>query len=524
MKDITKMIAEAEALLSRMENGQTYPSDYVVQRFKTAADNNSHDQLIGSMRDVIVKVAKSREYIHQSEIGKLYDEMYGISGGRTVFRDTLGDLLPADRQLAKVAHKGSSSRYMTEEPLEPIYKDSELSNAFSVLFSLGGDTPLSNIAPDGDRNAKRAVISKLSQLGYTPEGVRVLKTNEHFILCAASHKLHDRTQVTTLIPVQLNGGVPQEPKHIILGEEAVQLDSRNLFLAIKEEERNVKMNKQRRFASMRDDGTPGLQISKAVLPKSLESFAGIESALVVAASKFSNNQVQLAIAMLGAEFASFGAVGTNIKIASSNEREIIFDVHVPTRLGKSVVHVPVEISNGMPLLPGKFAASVNSRDKRLFSFNTEGFQEFVDDLTPRSESISIARHTGVLSKMSYHQLIDQIITGVSSTDYRLAEDALEIINHRFGSEKYSAAFDKFQNLIKHSSNGSKRKTLIKAAFDRGELIRIPTSVELYSPKLRLTVSKISFDEKNRMIPKGRHLRSANQSESISINTSQIVFT
>jgi len=433
-------------------------------------------------------------------------------------------LLPPNRRFAKIVHAGSNKRKMSENPLEPINKDSELSDAFSVLFSLGRSASFGTYKPGEDKSVKKAVIAKLSGLGYMPSGVDIVESNEHFALCAATHKTSNLSSVTTLIPVQITDGVAREPKHIIIAEEAVELDGRNLYLAIKEQEKSLKANQNRRFATARGDGAPSLEMRKSVIPNSLEQFADLENALVAAASKFDANHIQLAIGMLGAEFASFGAASTNIKIASSSERGILFDVHIPTRLGNSVVHVPVEISNGMPLLPNRFAANVASDEQKVFDFSKEGFENFANGLSTKSESLNVARHTGILASMSYHQLMDRVLDGVAKQDYKLAEDALQTINHRFGSDQYVAAFDKYSEMIKYSSDSSKRKELIKAAFDRGDLIKVPTSVELYSPHLALPVSKISFDEKGRVIPKGRRLRADNQIESNSINTSRILLT
>jgi hypothetical protein len=523
-KELSNILKEAQELLGQLENGKTYPSEYVVKRFKKAAYDHSSDQLIGNMRDVLVKVAGKREYIHQNEIGKLYDKMYGLSGGQTAFRETLGDLLPENRQFAKIAHKGSNIRKMEEKSVQPIYKDSELSDAFSVLFSLGGDSSFGTYQPGRDKSVEKSVIAKLSGLGYAPEGVDVVETNEHFVLCAATHKTANLSKVTTLIPVQITDGVTREPKHIILGGEAVELDGRNLYAAVKEGERNLKNGQTKRFASSRHNGAAPIEIDKVVVPKSLERFADLEDALVAAASKFDSKHIQLAMSMLGSEFASFGSANPSIKIASSDERGILFDVHVPTRLGNSVVHVPVEINNGIPLLPSRFASDVGSNGQQVFDFNPNGFNNFMNSLSSKSETLNVARHTGELSKMSYHQLVDRMIDGVSNQDYKLAEDVLQTIEHRFGGDQFAVAFDKFSQLLKHSSDGSKRKDLIKSAFNRGDLIKIPTSVELYAPKLGLPVSKISFDEKGRVIPKGRRVKSENQMEGAAITTSRIILT
>lgn len=523
MKKHSDILKEAQDLLERLDNGKTYPADYVVKRFQKAANDYSTDQLIGNMRDVLHKIASKREYIHQNEIGKLYDQMYGLSGGHTAFREALGDLLPENRQFAKVAYPGSNIRKMEEKNVEPVYKDSELSNAFSVLFSLGGDSAFGTYKPGQDKSVEKAVIAKLSGLGSTPIGVDIIQTNEHFTLCAANYQSSNLNKISVLIPVQTTDGVTREPEHLIMGEEVVTLDGRNLFACIKEQERNLKNNNQRRFASERGNGTPAIEVDKVIVPASLKSFTELENDLIAAASKFSTHQINTAIEVLHSELSSFGAKNTNIKIASSDKNAIIFDVFIPTKLGKTVIHVPVEINGSGTLLPSKFAADVNN-NQAIFDFSKEGFDKFCAGLSIKSASLGIARENGELSKMSYQQLMDQMIEGISSQDLRLAEDVLQVVEKRFGHKMFMTAFDQFSQLLKHASiEGSSRKEFIKAAFERGDLIKVPTSVDLYCPKLGLPVSKIDFDEKGRVIPKGRRNK-FDQIQDSMVSTNRILFT
>ena len=53
---------------------------------------------------------------------------------------------------------------------------------------------------------------------------------------------------------------------------------------------------------------------------------------------------------------------------------------------------------------------------------------------------------------------------------------------------------------------------------------MPTSVELYSPKLALPLSKITFDDKGRVIAKGRRSKSDNMIQDAAISSSRIILT
>lgn len=521
---VKNILKEATVVLDKLENGKTYPSSYIVGRFEKAAGKYPTDHLIGGMRDVLVKVAQKQDCISQKEIGNLYDKMYGFSGGQTGFRNLLGDLLPSTRQFEKVAYPGAKNRTMEERGVAPLYKDSELSDAFSVLFSMGGDSSFSTFKPSQDKSLQKAVISKLSSLGHTPEGVDVVHFNDHFALCSANYRTSKFNKVSTLIPVQITNGITKEPSLIILGGQAVDLDSRNLYTAIKEAERDGKSRSVSKFAGERGDDFSELKVKKAVVPNSLKEFTNLENSLIAAASKFSTSEINMAIAMLDGELTGLGVKNPEIKIGSSSPKGIVFDVNVSTKLGKSSIKIPVEIHNGIVALPSKFAANASTKEEVVFDFSKSGFERFANSIQSLPQSLKIARDSGPLGSMSYHQLIDRMVDGVANKDYKLAEDALDTIEKRFGGNQYLTAFDQFTQLLKHSAEGTVRQKLVKEAFERGDLIKIPTSVELYSPKLGLPLSKIAFDEKGKPIPAGRRAKSENQLQDTMMSTNKIILT
>ena len=83
----------------------------------------------------------------------------------------------------------------------------------------------------------------------------------------------------------------------------------------------------------------------------------------------------------------------------------------------------------------------------------------------------------------------------------------------------------FSKLLKHSSGNTDRDEQIKQALDRGDLIRVSTSVQLYCPKLGLPVSKVAFDEKGRPIPATRALKTSSLQESgAMISSSKVVLS
>lgn len=523
-QEVKNLLKDAEEMIERMEHGKAYPANYVAQRLKKAADQNTTDQLINHMNDVIQKRASVQAVITQKEIAELYDHLYGFSGGQTAFRETLEDLLPSSRQFAKIAYSGSNKRTSEENALPPIQVESELSNAFSVLFSMGNDSSFNTFKPGQDKTIQKVVINKLNSLGYMPKKVDIVQTNEHFVLCAAMYETSNLKKISALIPVQITDGITREPMHLVRDGDVLDLESRNLYMYLREQEKLAKDNSQLKFASERGDGTPAIESTKVVVPSSLTEFTNLETSLMVAASKIDINQINMAMGIVAADLMSFGSKNPSIKVAMSDPTGIILDVGIATKFGKSNIQVPVEFQNGKPLLPAKFVTDCTA-EQQVYNFDKSGFDAFMQNIHDSSGSLKTARDAESLNQMSYHQLVDQIVEGVATKDYRLSEDALVSIQARFDSSTYKKAFDHFSDLLKHSSNvNTKRKELIKSAYERGDLIKIPTSVELYCPKLGLLLSKVDFDEKGRPIARGRRVKAENQVQDTLISSGRIVLT
>jgi hypothetical protein len=525
-KEILNIIAEAKKALGQMENGKTYISSQIVNRFEKAALQYPQDQLIGNMRDVLAKKARSQQFFSQKEIGGIYDHMVGLAGGQTAFRGCLGDLLPESRHIAE--KKATSSNIRKQEfegdRLEPIYKDSELSNAFSVLF-FNKKSSFGTYKNDNDKSVEKVVISQLGSFGYAPSYVKIMEGNEHFVLCTAFYDNATFRKASVNIPVQISGGLAQLPQHLIQDDKTVPLTKTNLLVALKEQENNQKVAAAKKYTNQRWDGR-SVDLDKAVLPKSLEQFADLETDLIAAASNFSSNEIKMAIATVSTELMSFGAFNPHVKVGSSDKRGLILDAYIPTELGKVVIRVPVEIHNGKPILPSRFAADAGPGKEKIYDFSRSGLSRFASEIKPKSESLTVARQTGELSKMSYHELMDRMIAGVASKDYKLSEDVLQTVQERFGFDQFKVALDKFSQLLKYSSddNGTERNKLIKEAVTKGELIKLPTTVEWYNPKLGLPISKIAFDSKGRMVPAARRAASENIIDETLISSSRILLT
>ena len=134
-------------------------------------------------------------------------------------------------------------------------------------------------------------------------------------------------------------------------------------------------------------------------------------------------------------------------------------------------------------------------------------------------------NTDYSEKFDYNQLMNIMIVSAGNKDFKSAEDALYSIQNKYSGQQVINAISKYSQLLKNNSESSERNTYIKAAVQRGDLIKTPTSIDLYSPKFKLPLSKLSFDTKGNLIPNYRHQQeNQKDSEKLSISTSQIKLT
>lgn len=493
-ENLTKLTLETVALLDQLENGKTFLSSNIVNRLEKVASVNSKDILISSMTDVVRKISDKKEFITQKEIGDLYNKL-SKTGHNSQFRDYFSDLLPDNMQLNKIAYPTSPKR-SSVEAVQPMHKDSELSDAFSVLFSLGQNNATGTYKTQKNKNVEKTVINKLSHMGQKPIGVDVIKSNEHFTMCSARIRTASNNHVEVLIPVQTTNGIISEPEHIILANnELADLTDQNLFIAMKEKENEI--TSTNKAAKLRGDNLKPFDVKKVDVPKALLDFTNIDKTIIAASNNFNNSIIKNATEVISREVRSFGLRPSTIKIADSSANELVFDVHFPTASGNVAVQVPIEINNDNVLLPSNFYVSGSSESK--YDFSQDGFGKFIRTLTPDSSGIKIARDNGFLKDMSYDTLMQEVIAGVANKNYTQSEDALSIISQKFGFNKFVHAQAEFGNLLKHSTVNDEKEKLVTAALKSGELVHRKNHVEPYCPSLGLPLSKVTFDETGRVI-------------------------
>lgn len=504
MNDIKAIAREARKALEKLQNGKKYTSDYVCQRFEAAKENNPGDILIGNMRDVLVKKASSQQFISQKEISDTYQKLYGLGGTTSSFRDVLGDMV-FDKAEPNIVQASAGKRIPYENRLDPLYGNSELSRELSGFFSLDKKASFSALSENTLTKAAKFVKLQLDSMDCSPSNVSVVKTNEHFILCNASVDTSDFTQVNIPVPVQVTNGMPSLPNTFVADNELVKLNKENLYLFVKDKRNYSKKAARDKYAGQR--GGSALTVKTPEVPEALSRYADLDNKLIAAASAFTSDQVTRATAVVSAELAALGLKNSQLSLVGSDERSLKYAAKISGTNTAFDANIVVDMPNGNPVIPTKF-----SSNGAVYNLNRPGLRSAIEKVARTGVGGVVTREVEQMGRLNYAQLISEMEAGAASGDYKKAENALMTIESRFDSTKHLAALDHYSKLLKYATGSSERDRLIKEAKDRGELINIPTSIQLYSPRLGLPISKIAFDEKGRMVPASRLRESSDLSD------------
>lgn len=516
MNELNKLVREAKKALDKLANGKRYSAKYVCDRVDLAKANNPGDITIGYARDVFHKRASSQEFFTEKEITEVFNKLSGLSSGRSAFREVLGDMMFDSPALAKSAKKaGLDSRIPLENELKPMYGDSDLSKELSGIFSLDKKASFSAFSDNTLSKAVKFAKVQMTSLGCPPSNVSVIKSNDHFILCTASVDTSDFTQVNVPIPVQITNGIPSLPQSFIQDDKLVKLNKENLYVFIKDKANYKKKAARSEFAGQRS--TQGIKVTTPDIPEALSAYADLDNQLIAAASSFSSNEISKANAIVASELSSLGLKNAQLKLAGSDNRGLRYQASIPAPGGQVYADISVDMPNGSAVIPTTFKVAGET-----YKLNRTGLRTAIRRAESKGVYSKVSREVESMNRLNYSQLIGEMESGVASSDFKRAESALSSIQTRFEPNKHLAALDHYSKLLKHASSGSERDKLIKAAVDRGDLITVPTSTQLYCPKLGLPLSKIAFDNKGRPVPATRKFQSGNINETgAMISTSKI---
>ena len=178
-EQIQKLVGSVSKAL---EGKETLAVPFILSKLSKASAKYPHDQTIGTMTNVLEKMAdKNINFIKKSELKDLYNKLYSRNTKiAEVLEEELGDITVKNNITYAETVKPITNNLHSE------FGDQVLSHALESVFDKNKSLKLYS-KEIGEKSCK-LVYSSLDDLGLNPSSITVADGNENFILVNASYE------------------------------------------------------------------------------------------------------------------------------------------------------------------------------------------------------------------------------------------------------------------------------------------------------------------------------------------------
>lgn len=525
MDSLKQLVDLANQLLKGADVGREYTMEYVVKRLESALDEYPHDPVIRSVAAVLNKqFTKGKLTTSQKELYATYNHFAGLSAN-SVIKEAIGDLLyPVDS--APKATIGNETVFshrqtapgldmkMEQNPLDGLFdKNANQKAYFDPILATAG---------------KNVIATELNALGVPATEIKAVSGvgNTAIVYDAVfTNKLG-----TAHVPmfVEIDGGV-QTPTHFYGNSQFIQLTAENLNKYIVEKAQaevmpDVRMSGIKTSSSVisssfafEEDAPGPIEMPKVAMPEPLKDLAAFETALIDASTHFTPDLVRTAKALCSRELKHMG-FNAQVTLSEATENCIICSAELDSTGGKIEIKLPVEIINERPQIPSLFYNEA-SKDK-IYDFSRAELTNYLT--AAKADNGQILRYSNDFFNMTFNQLKEEMLAGVSNKDYFRAEAALNRIEDKFGPEYHRQAMTDY---AKYLTIASADKEEVKPQH-KCRLLISKGSLEPRCGHYNVPLSRVATDEKGNCELLDRKAKYANQVESSGalIRTNKITLT
>ncbi len=456
--DSLKQIADlARGLLKSADVGKEYTMEYVVSRLDGALDEYPNDPVIRSVAQVLNKQSKNGKLTtSQKELYEVYNHFAGLSAN-SMIKEAVGDILYVydSAPKASISNQTEYSYRPNTEELSFNIAHNPLENLFDKKIEAGiyYDPTLAKIG-------KQTLLDELNSIGIPATDIKVVAgvgDNVAIVYDAIFTNKLGTAHIPMFIEVK-DGTTP--PTHFYCNNQFIQLTAENLNKAIVEKAQiendiaNVKMTGIRTSSSIissnfafEEDAPAAITLDRVPMPPALKDFASFaEEALIDASTAFGPELVRTAKALCSRELSNMG-FKAQVMLSESTDNCLICSAELDSSLGKVEIKLPVEIINDRPQIPALF---YNETDKdKIFDFTKAELSNYLT--AAKTDNGRILRYSADFFNMTFNQLKEEMLNGVSKKDYVRAEQALNRIEDKFGSELHLAALSDYAKYLSYAS-------------------------------------------------------------------------
>lgn len=525
MNSLKQLVDLAGSLLKGADVGREYTMEYVVKRLEAALDEYPHDPIIRSVASVLNKQhGKGKLTTSQKELYATYNHFAGLSAN-SMIKEAIGDLLyPVDSApKATIGNDTVFSHRSNAPELDMKIEHNPLTNLFDKNANAG-----TYYDPTLAKLGKHAIAEELTNIGVPATDIKVVAGVDNTAIVYDA--IFTNKLGTTHVPVfvEINNGV-QAPTHFYGNSQFIQLTAENLnkYIVEKANEEalpSVAMSGIRTSSSVvsssfafEEDAPAAIELPVVPMPEPLKDLASFETALLDSSTHFTPELVRTAKAICSRELKNMG-FNAQVSLAEATDNCIICAAELNSTAGKVEIKLPVEVVNSRPQIPALFYNEA-AKD-RMYDFSRTELASYLT--AAKADNGRILRYSNDFFNMSFNQLKEEMLAGVSVKDYVRAEQALNRIEDKFGAEYHRQAMADYAKYLTIASNDREE---VKPQH-KCRLLITKGSVEPRCGHYNVPLHRVATDHKGNCELLDRKAKYENQTESSGalIRTNKVTLT
>lgn len=472
MQDIREIGKVAQEMLDRMSDKEM-PIDYVAKRVNSALDEHPRDVVLQGVASVVNRQLQKNALgiITQSEMGNLYNDLCVLNRNNK-FKECLADLIPetpgAERGSAEQSRIGYYDSSKAGKPVE-LFNPEEHKDLNGIFDKQRIDSsPMDIISQQVEKNmpqfkeydkmaaeaGKGLVEFSFKVAGLKAEAKDIIGDKEKIIYCVA---LNAGTRNHYLfVPTMVKGADAQWPNHFVAGDELKPITKEAVMDYI-----NGSNHQEPDYSRMFSKADT---INDAIdLPKPLKVLtATLEESLAEIGTSFDRNTVIKGKDAVRNEIEGMGCRIKDVRVASEHDDGVIYSASIFNVDGNTTVEVPVEFSGDKALIPRFFAYGDDFRD-----LTAENIQSVIKKSATGTDTKINYEFSMNVADMNYGELRDTMLYSVASKDYGKAEEVLQFVNRKFGSDRYKNMFSDYLSAMKAISKTASLDKCKKCSYFDG---------------------------------------------------------
>jgi len=481
-----EMVRKLADLLA-LDEARSFNVKDLARRFANTEEKYRYDQVIRNVGGVVEKMARhtsSNHSLSPKQVFDLYNRFVALNPN-TKFREVFGDLLPQSEQTKKGENPLERKRHDYNSPERDLATAKQAAIEVDELEA-ALEHPVETIAPGIEKfdpsllknqtlhdpklisAGNILVTTQLQTLGLGNIRAELKYGVKNCLLYLASFPTV-KGRIFVNVPLAVENSIPQVPSVFadLTGKRLYAFSREGVEKLLNEidtireelhlETANAKrhnmstghreLNASAKAIEVDEVETYVSEVSPPKLSKLNPELADVEAILANAvlrkASKYTDKLINTGRSLVAQECAKHGYKYSDVRFAGDVDSGMLFDTVLQTRKGRLELTVPIEVTDGVPLFPTRFAAD----DGEVHQLNCDELESVIG----AEGATEPVRYSAALVGMDYNSLRKVIHRATFDRKHSIVKEALNLVHDQFGTDAYNTAVTDYQDWLEQAS-------------------------------------------------------------------------